>query len=478
MTRRNRRLRGAALAAVTAVAAGTAGLSAVPAHAAPKAPARPGDFNGDGHRDLALGSPLGTANGAAMAGFVTVVYGSASGPDSAHRQVISQESAGIPGGSEAGDGFGASLASADFDLDGYADLAVVADGEDSNGAWEGGGITVIYGGASGLSSRAVRFGTTDGSGDAHGAVTVSAADVTGDGKPDLIAGGRGSFTLYRGLGSGEVAGTTTSVGQGEGEGVHVATTAADFTGDGHADLAYAYIWDGIDGEDPSLRLNVYQGAATGLADTPAFTSTDTAVRSLAAGDVNGDGRADLVAGVETDHDGGEVRVYPGTASGVGAATVIDQDTDGVPGTSEYGDVFGASVATGDVNGDGRADIAVGAPEKTVDAVAKAGAVTVLYGGPGGVTGNGAQQISENSGDVTGHAEQNDLFGSQVSLADLNGDGKADLTAGASGENDGGGALYMLNGGASGVSTTAGKTFYSSTLGVQGRGAKLGGVVLP
>ncbi|KAB2370524.1 hypothetical protein F9B16_35340 [Actinomadura montaniterrae] len=86
MTRRNRRLRGAALAAVTAAAAGTAGLSAVPAHAAPRVPAQPGDFNGDGHRDLALGSPLGSANGAARAGFVTVVYGSASGPDSSHRR--------------------------------------------------------------------------------------------------------------------------------------------------------------------------------------------------------------------------------------------------------------------------------------------------------------------------------------------------------------------------------------------------------
>ncbi|WP_264159834.1 FG-GAP and VCBS repeat-containing protein [Actinomadura montaniterrae] len=382
----------------------------------------------------------------------------------------------MPGGSEADDGFGASLASADFDLDGYADLAVVADGENSNGPWIGGSITVVYGSASGLSSRAVAFGAGDG-GENHGPVTVSAADVTGDGRPDLIAGGRGSFTLYRGLASGDLAGTTTAVGSGKGETVRVSTTAADFTGDGHADLAYAYVWDGIDGQDPSLRLNVYKGASTGLADTPAYTSSDAPAHALAAGDVDGDGRPDLVAGVDTDR-GGQVRVYPGTASGVGAATVLDQDTSGVPGTEERGDSFGASVATGDVNGDGRADIAVGAPGEAIGTVAGAGAVTVLYGGPGGVTGSGAQQISEDSGDVTGHAEQNDLFGSQVSLADLNGDGKADLTAGASGENDGGGALYMLNGGASGVSTAAGTTFYSSTLGVQGRGAELGGVVLP
>ncbi|MWA07415.1 hypothetical protein F8568_045250 [Actinomadura sp. LD22] len=111
------------------------------------------------------------------------------------------------------------------------------------------------------------------------------------------------------------------------------------------------------------------------------------------------------------------------------------------------------MATGDVNGDGRADIAGGAPGEAIGTVTGAGAATVLYGGPGGATGSGAQQISEDVGDVTGHAEENDLFGSQVSLADLNGDGKADLSVGARGENDGGGALYMLTGGASGVSTT-------------------------
>ncbi|MWA07414.1 hypothetical protein F8568_045245 [Actinomadura sp. LD22] len=287
MTRRNRRLRGAALAAVTAAAAGTAGLSAVPAHAAPPAPAQPGDFNGDGHRDLALGSPLGTANGAGRAGFATIAYGTASGPDPSRRQVISQESAGIPAGSEADDGFGASLASADFDLDGYADLAVVASGENSDGPLAGGSITVVYGSASGLSSRAVAFGADDG-GENRGPVTVSAADVTG--RPDLVAGGRGSFTLYRGLASGDLTGTTTTVGHGEGETVRVSTTAADFTGDGHADLAYAYVWDGIDGQDPSLRLNVYKGSSTGLAGTPAYTSSDAPVQSLAAGDVDGDGR--------------------------------------------------------------------------------------------------------------------------------------------------------------------------------------------
>ncbi|MEO3829781.1 FG-GAP and VCBS repeat-containing protein [Actinomadura sp. B10D3] len=471
MPRRNWGLRGAALTA--AVVTGTAGLAPLPAQAAPRVPAPPGDFNGDGHRDLALGSPSSTANGAGFAGFVTVVYGSASGPDTAKRQVISQESAGIPGASEEWDQFGDSLASADFDLDGYADLAVVASGEDSGGApLEGGRITLVYGSASGLSSRAVAFGSDDG-----GALTVSAGDVDHDGRPDLIAGGRGSFTVYGGLASGDVTGKTTAVGSGEGETVRVSTSTADLTGDGYADLAVAFNWWPIDGDDRWLRLDVYQGSASGLAGAPAFTTSDLRVRSLAAGDVNGDGRADLVAGVESSA-GGEIRVFPGTASGIGSATVIDQDTDGVPGTEEREDDFGDSVAVGDVNGDGKADIAVGAPEETVGTASHAGAATVLYGGPDGVTGAGAQQFGQNSAGVPGTAEQNDRFGSQVSLADLDGDGKADLTAGSSGEDGGDGALVLLDGGASGVTTEGSRAIGAGTLGVQGRSARIGGVVLP
>ncbi|MFD0686740.1 FG-GAP and VCBS repeat-containing protein [Actinomadura fibrosa] len=470
MTRHRRRFRISVLATVTAIGASATGLAAVPAQAAPRVPASPGDFNGDGKRDLVAGSPFGTANGMDAAGFVTVVYGGASGPDAAERQVITQESAGVPGSSERYDDFGASLASADFDLDGYADLAVVASGEDAQGPLDGGRITLIYGSASGLSSRAVVFG--------ENAQTVSAGDFDRDGKPDLAAGLPGSFAVYRGLASGSTSGTVTRIGSGQGESFRVATTAADFTGDGYADLAYAVSWAPIDGDDYWIRFNVHPGSANGVSATPAYTSSEAAPQSLASGDVNGDGKADLVAGFPDDGKGGQVRVYSGTASGLGSATVIDQDSEGVPGTEEPDDLFGAAVAAGDVNGDGKADVAVGAPEEAIGTTAKAGAVTVLYGGSGGLTGTGAQQFGEGTAGVPGSVETNDRFGSQVSLADLGGDGKADLTVGSSGENGTEGALYVLNGTASGVTTTGIKAFSSANLGVQGRKASLGQVLLP
>lgn len=120
-------VRAAAVAAVTALGgAAPAGL-APPVSAA--TPAKDYDFNGDGYVDLALGSPDGKVGAKAGAGFVSVIYGSGSGPNTGDRRVFTQSSTGIPGTPEPYDHFGSSLASADFDRDGYADLVIGAPGE-------------------------------------------------------------------------------------------------------------------------------------------------------------------------------------------------------------------------------------------------------------------------------------------------------------------------------------------------------------
>ncbi|MET8276405.1 FG-GAP repeat protein [Streptomyces sp. NPDC005096] len=77
-----------------------------------------GDFDGDGYRDLAIGVPAGIS-GATDAGYVTVAYGTSASIDPAKHKMISQNSSGVPGSSEGGDSFGAKLATADFDKDGY-----------------------------------------------------------------------------------------------------------------------------------------------------------------------------------------------------------------------------------------------------------------------------------------------------------------------------------------------------------------------
>ena len=118
-----------------AVAGFATALAAAALVAAPIAPASAAslgvssDFNGDGFRDQVIGAPNATVAGDKAAGYIAVVYGSASGLATGDRQIIHQDSPGVPGGTEAGDQFGYASAAGDYNGDGYADLVVGAPGE-------------------------------------------------------------------------------------------------------------------------------------------------------------------------------------------------------------------------------------------------------------------------------------------------------------------------------------------------------------
>ncbi|OEV11136.1 integrin-like protein [Streptomyces nanshensis] len=90
-------------------------------------------------------------------------------------------------------------------------------------------------------------------------------------------------------------------------------------------------------------------------------------------------------------------------------------------------------ATSDFNGDGYADLAVGVPDGTVGGHAKAGYVNVVWGGPKGVGAHGSIRVTQSTPEVPGTPEAGDRFGASVALTDLNGDGIAELLAGAPGE---------------------------------------------
>ncbi|MFP3968278.1 FG-GAP-like repeat-containing protein, partial [Actinomadura fulvescens] len=463
-------------AAASTAAESTAVASAAAAAGAARSGARPYDFNGDGRRDLAIGSPNGTVAGKRGAGFVSVVHGSRSGLDTRRKKVISQNTPGVPGAAETGDHFGSGLVSADFNRDGYADLAVGAPGEDAGRRANAGNVTIIWGSRSGLGSRASAYGEAGGGARHRFGETLTVGDIQGDGSPELFVSvpGTSSYTwLYFGSGRARAVGARTL------SAVDVDRSwlaSGDVNGDGRGDVVYAW----FDADDPEIEhrrgFTVFHGTANGRFSKG--RTVYTTVHALAVGDFNGDRRADIAVGDTDDRPsvGGRVTVYRGGLFGLGGSYAIDQATSGVPGLGINEDVFGYSLAVGDANRDGRADLAVGAPKADVGRTFDAGRAYLLLGSPKGLTGRGARTVSQNTSGVPGGAEEYDHFGFQVSLLDHTGDGAADLAVGAPDEDRGDGGVTVVRGAPAGLTTHGAVAVGSPTFGTRGRNARLGGLL--
>jgi FG-GAP repeat len=377
-----------------------------------------GDFDGDGFADSAVGVPGEDVGAVANAGAANVLYGGTPGApggwSGAGSQLFTQSSAG--GRAEAGDRFGKVVAVGNFNGDGFGDLAVAAPGEDVGPVRDAGAVSVLYGSASGLSGVGAQLFTQNSPG-------VGSSAETGDAFGAALAAG-------------------------------------DFNGDGFADLAV-----GLPFEVGVVRagaVNVLYGSATGLSgggsqlwtqNSPGVVDSSEAGdrfgHALAAGDFNGDALAELAIGAPGEDvgaavDAGAVTVLLGEAGGLtGAASVVfTQDTPGVGGSAEGGDLFGFALAAGvTVFGTPRfAELAIGAPGEDVFTAADAGAVTLLFGGVGGLQGPGSQGFSQNNIGTGPGAETGDLFGFALAMGDFNGSGsdeepigEVDLAIGVPGE---------------------------------------------
>ncbi|MFI9150943.1 FG-GAP repeat protein [Streptomyces sp. NPDC053367] len=459
--------------AAAVVAAGLiAGTLAPAGPAAAVHGAAPGDFDGDGYRDVVLPIPGADVDGHLRAGAVVVLYGSANGVTTrSRRQVVTEDSPGVPGQVGAYDRFGTSTATADLNRDGYADLVVGT-------PFEGGGgtVRVLWGGRSGLGKGSYLPIVADG-GDNHGLDVAAAGAGPGD-RTKVLVGGSEHTTVYKGPFS-STGNAFASAYQIRWNGVVGSVALGDFDRNGTPDQVYfGPRRADVTGSD----IVLVEDGFTGGRETLQWGNGLIA----ATGDVDGDGYPDLVVGdpltpVTPGVDGelgGRVLVWRGSAGGLdpyARPEVITQDTEGVPGTSEKQDAFGAALAVADLDRDGAAEIVVGAPYEAVGTVRRAGMVTVIPGRRSGPLGAGGYSFHQDSSGIPSVNETRDCFGTTVSAGDVDGDRRPELFIGAACENHYNGAVFMLPGGTRRPTGTDSRVFTLDSLGMpQGYEGWLGG----
>ncbi|MGP2438419.1 VCBS repeat-containing protein [Streptomyces sp. JW3] len=358
----------------------------------------------------------------------------------------------------------------DFNGDGYRDAVLPAPGANVAGKQGAGAVVVLYGSKSGLatSRRATLTQNTagiPGTAEAHDGFGTATAteDLNRDGYADLVVS-----APYEDTAAGKDAGAVTVL-WGSKKGLTSGTGLPAATAGGYYGLDVAALSTGA-GAKTTVVVAGYEGS---VRFSGPFSRTGTYGQSAQNRDI---GSVNSVALGDFDHNGApdEAAVTVRSSGLSGGEVYADPVYDGAQKSGN-----GLIAATGDVNGDGYADLVVGDPDEPEVTAGSDGAlggrVLLWYGSANGVSRDAEPvRLTQNTPGVPGASEKYDAFGAALAVVDLNRDGLADIVAGAPYEDTAqpnAGQMTVIPGRRTGALGGGAYAFTQDTAGVPGGGER-------
>lgn len=358
-----------------------------------------GDLNNDGTEDIVVG-----AEGAGTGGSIYTCFMNSNGTVNASQQITTGVG-GMVGTLDAGDDFGYTVAAiGDLDNDGVMDIAVGAE-EDSDNGSSIGAVWIIFLNSNGTVKAEQKINETNGGfsgnlnvNDRFSYGLAGIGDLNNDGNEDIAVGalmdddggnGRGAVWILFLNSNGTVAshqkisdtqGTFTAALQDADNFGSAIAGLGDLNNDGNEDIAVgAYLDDDGSSDagavyilflnsngtvDSHQKISDTQGGFTGIIGGSEYFGNEGIANM---GDINGDGVTDLAVGQNWDGDGGAGKgsvwtLFLNTNGTVSGFQKISETTGGFVTTLDNFDLFGTGIANiGDLDNDGKTDMAVGAP---------------------------------------------------------------------------------------------------------------------